>query len=102
MRWRKPKAAVNDCEMPSSCLASCWESHDEESCRSTCLQWKRCLRTRSDGTRVHGIARATERRVALLRAGSGFREGSGVEGVWRETAPEEQLVFGDGVLAEHK
>ena len=41
MRWRSPKAAVNDCEMPRSCLASCWESHEVESCLSTCLQWKR-------------------------------------------------------------
>ena len=40
IRWRKPYDALKSF-VAANALVACWESHDEDSWRSTCLQWKR-------------------------------------------------------------
>ena len=40
IRWRKPYDALKSF-VAAKALVACWESHDEDSWRSTCLQWKR-------------------------------------------------------------
>ena len=40
IRWRKPYDALKSF-VAANALVACWESHEEESWRSTCLQWKR-------------------------------------------------------------
>ena len=40
IRWRKPYDALKSF-VAAKALVACWESHEDESWRSTCLQWKR-------------------------------------------------------------
>ena len=77
IRWRKPYDALKSF-VAANALVACWESHDEESWRSTCLQWKRWRK-------MSWYLRGEEEGVGAMRweeSRDGRGGGRGAGGTW--------------------